>query len=273
MIVRNWIIALALGAALAGCGVPKEEHQKVVEAMRKLEGDFAKMKTRAEKGEEQASVYKGQLEALGQDMSKLKEGQEMTSAELELARKRMDELRRQQDANEVRISQYRKLVDKLKTMVAEGKIQLRARNGRLTVRLPDEILFPPGKADLKQEGRDALFQLGAALREIDDRDFQIAGHTDNVPIKSKKFKSNWELSQARALVVLQILMEAGMDPRHLSAAGFADMAPVTDNSTDDGRKQNRRIEIVLEPNIKELPSIDEVLKPIPTKRTTGPQGS
>ena len=61
-----------------------------------------------------------------------------------------------------------------------------------------------------------------------------------------------------------------MDPRHLSAAGFADMAPVTDNSTDDGRKQNRRIEIVLEPNIKELPSIDEVLKPIPTNRTTGP---
>lgn len=255
--------ALVILALVAGCGIPKEEHQKVLDNLKQLQGDFAKMKTRAEKAEEQTALLKGQLEALGADMTKFKESSEMTSAELELARKRMAELHRQQEANEVRISQFRKLARKL---TADGKLEVQIRNNRMLVRLPDDILFPPGKADLKPEGKIAIMRVAEALREITDRDFQVAGHTDNVPIKSGRFKSNWELSLARALVVLKILTEAGMDSRRLSAAGFADQAPVADNATEEGRRKNRRIEIVLEPNMSELPNIEEILKPTQTNR-------
>jgi chemotaxis protein MotB len=258
-------IFLACTALALGCGVPKEEHQKVLDSMKQLQGDYGKLQKRNEKSEEQLSVYKGQLEALGQDLSKAKEGSEMTSAELELARRRMVELHRQQEANEVRISRFRKIA---KQMMADGKIEVQVRKGRMVVRLPDDILFPPGKADLKPEGKDAIAQVGSVLRDIEGRRFQVAGHTDNIPLgKRGKFKSNWDLSLARSLVVLNILKDSGVNVNALSAAGFADTDPVADNGSDDGRRKNRRIEIVLEPDVTELPGMDEILKTTPTNRT------
>ena len=96
------------------------------------------------------------------------------------------------------------------------------------------------------------------LGSIEGRKFQVAGHTDNVPTgKNSRFKSNWELSSQRALTVLDLMIKEGMDARRLSAAGYADVLPVGSNDTDDGKRQNRRIEIVLQPNIEDLPGIDD----------------
>ena len=96
------------------------------------------------------------------------------------------------------------------------------------------------------------------LGSIEGRKFQVSGHTDNVPTgKNSRFKSNWELSSQRALTVLDLMIKEGMDARRLSAAGYADVLPVGSNDTDDGKRQNRRIEIVLQPNIEDLPGIDD----------------
>ena len=92
---------------------------------------------------------------------------------------------------------------------------------------------------------------------IEGRKFQVAGHTDNKPIKSGKFRDNWELSAQRALTVTDLMIKTGLDARRLSAAGYADVLPVATNDTDDGRRQNRRIEIVLVPNLEDLPSIND----------------
>jgi chemotaxis protein MotB len=85
-----------------------------------------------------------------------------------------------------------------------------------------------------------------------DRRFQIAGHTDNVKIQTPRFPSNWELSTARAVEVLKLLIDAGMDAKGISAAGYGEFAPVASNDAADGRARNRRIEIALVPNLEEL---------------------
>jgi chemotaxis protein MotB len=86
----------------------------------------------------------------------------------------------------------------------------------------------------------------------------VAGHTDDVPIHTSRFPSNWELSTARAVEVTKFLIQSGMRPDVLGAAGYGEFDPVTANDSTDHRGQNRRIEIVLLPNIAELPQIDDL---------------
>ena len=133
----------------------------------------------------------------------------------------------------------------------------------MIVRLGDQILFDPGKTELKKDGEDALRQVTDVLKEIPNRNFQVAGHTDNIPIKSKRFRSNWDLSTARAVEVVNFMIASGMEPKRLSAAGYADQSPVAGNDTTENKAKNRRIEITLVPNLDDLPPIDEALKESP----------
>ena len=157
---------------------------------------------------------------------------------------------------EARSKVFRDLMKRLQSMISAGKLKVEIRKGRMIVKMSDKILFDPGKTKLKEDGKEALKQLAAVLKDIGDRDFLVAGHTDNVPIKTRKFPSNWDLSGARSVEVVKFLQNEGVDPKHLGAAGFSEHDPVGDNSLEDGRRANRRIEIVLMPNIEELPKIE-----------------
>jgi chemotaxis protein MotB len=121
-----------------------------------------------------------------------------------------------------------------------------------------DILFASGKADLTAEGRASLLEVGAGLATIVDRHFQVEGHTDNVPIRTSRFPSNWELGAARALVVLRALVDGGVPAGQLSAATYGELHPTASNDTEAGRKANRRIEIVVVPDLSTLPGYDEL---------------
>ncbi|HEX6837974.1 MAG TPA: OmpA family protein, partial [Polyangia bacterium] len=207
----------------------------------------------------QARLDKENL-ALKLRLRELGQKEEATSADLAAAQKRMDEMKRAQEAAEKRAQQFRDMVAKFKSMIDAGKLQVEIRNGLMLVKLPDNILFDPGKTEIKQAGKDAIAQVTQILSGIEGRKFQVTGHTDNIPIKSAKFKSNWELSTARAVEVTKLMIADGMDPKRLSAAGYADELPVGDNATDEGRRANRRIEIVVQPNIEDLPSMEDTAK-------------
>jgi chemotaxis protein MotB len=200
------------------------------------------------------------LESLGQDVSRLTTERGSLGGELEEAKKRMDELKRAQAAAEARAAQFRKLVAQFKQLTDAGKLKVEIRNNRMIVRLADQILFDPGKTELKKEGQEALRQVTAILKEIPNRDFQVAGHTDNTPMKSARFRSNWDLSTARAVEVVGFMIGAGMEPRRVSAAGYAAESPVSANDTPENKAKNRRIEITLVPNLDDLPPIDDALK-------------
>ena len=100
-------------------------------------------------------------------------------------------------------------------------------------------------------------QVAAGLKTLPTRRFQVAGHTDNVPIQTARFSSNWELSTARAVQVARFLVAQGVKPEELSAAGYGEFDPIAPNAEPSGRARNRRIEITLQPNIDELVAIPQ----------------
>jgi chemotaxis protein MotB len=145
---------------------------------------------------------------------------------------------------------------KLQKMVDAGKLGVRVRDGRLVMRLPQDVLFPSGSAALSREGELSLMEVAVILRQFPDRRFMVAGHTDNQPVK-ESYKDNWELSMARALVVARFMVEAKMKPENIVAAGYGEFDPIAKNAAPEGRRENRRIEIILLPDLSELPTLPE----------------
>jgi chemotaxis protein MotB len=257
------VSSLAFGVlATSGCGVKEEIYNAKVTELQKTQAELADQKRAADEARKKAEETQARLDkenqALKFRLQELGQKDANTTADLAAAQKRMEEMKRAQEAAEKRAAQFRQMYAKFKSMIDAGKLQVEIRNGLMLVKLPDNILFDPGKTDLKPAGKEAIAQVAQILAGIEGRKFQVTGHTDNIPIKGGKFKSNWELSAARAVEVVKFMSQNGMDAKRLSAAGYADELPVAPNDTDEGRRQNRRIEIVVQPNLEDLPSMDDV---------------
>jgi chemotaxis protein MotB len=147
---------------------------------------------------------------------------------------------------------YGALVDELRSEVASGQIKVRQVANGIQVELAQEILFPSGGSELAASGRSVIERVGGQIRTQQSR-ILVEGHSDNVKISSslqKRFPSNWELAGARAASVVRILSEAGVDPTRLQAVSRGPFAPIASNDTAEGRAQNRRIEILLRPEVQ-----------------------
>jgi chemotaxis protein MotB len=145
---------------------------------------------------------------------------------------------------------YESLVKELKQEIKEGEIQITQLKDRLTVNMVEKILFDSGSAVIKKNGRKVLDRVADILKNVGGHQIKVEGHTDNVPIGPTiidKFPTNWELATARATTVVRYLQERGVDPKLLSAEGYAEYRPVDSNDREEGRAKNRRIEIVLVP--------------------------
>ncbi len=200
-----------------------------------------------------SGTMKARLEQLGQNVETLTKDKAEAAA-------RLEELRKQKAAADARLATFKSLLSKLRAMIDSGQLKVIIRKGRMIIALPNDILFDSGKTSVKKEGKAALEKVAQVLATVADRDFLVAGHTDDLPIKTAQFPSNWELSTARAVEVVRFLVTKGMTGKVLSAAGFAEFDPVIANDSDDHRAQNRRIEIVLQPNIGDLPNLDDLTK-------------
>lgn len=238
-----------------GCIVKKSTYDKALAHSAQLEKDLEA--SRAESAAEAERVKRlnetldgerADRDATNSELSKVKGEQQATVAELE-------ELRRQRDAQEQRLAAYRQLQDKFRALVDSGKLQIAFRNGQMVVKLPSSILFPSGSDKLSPAGETALADVTAILVDFKDRRFLIAGHTDNVPIKTSKFRNNWVLSTARAVAVLEFMTGHGMTGSSVAAAGYGAEDPVAPNDSDANKELNRRIEIILVPNLSELPQL------------------
>jgi chemotaxis protein MotB len=135
-----------------------------------------------------------------------------------------------------------------------------------------EVFFDAGQAALLPEGRAELDRLASALAELERQIpaeipwvLRVDGHTDVRPIASAQYPSNWELSAGRALGVVKAMTDAGMPGDALSAAGYGEHHPVARNDSDAGRKENRRIEIVLVPDLSMLPGFEELKRVVEGK--------
>jgi chemotaxis protein MotB len=250
MKVRTLVIGLLALLAATGCGVPQEKYDADIAA---LKDELANVQTQLGDANSQLSalqVEKSALEnklaALNQEISRLTGENSAYAKQAEQAKKRLET--------------FRQMLERFKALMESGKLKIKIVNNKMIVEMASAILFDSGKAKLSEEGEIALTEVAQILATIGDRSFQVAGHTDNVPIKNKRFKSNWELSAARAVAVVKHLIDNGVPAKNISGAGYADTQPAASNDDEEGRAQNRRIEIVLQPNLDELPDLSALEK-------------
>ena len=195
------------------------------------------------------------------EIGKLKQGGEALAAE----KARLEKERAAKEAEIQRLTKTQEdLSNSLRAEIERGDIKIKQVRDRLTINMVEKVLFNSGQALVKPEGLTVLKSVSDILKNVNDKQIRIEGHTDNVPIGVKirdKFPTNWELSTARATNVVRYFIEkGGVDRENLEAVGYADTRPVADNETDEGRTANRRIEIALFP--KDLSAIVSEIQPL-----------
>jgi len=212
--------------------------------MKKLEGELKATTAQKEALETEKS-------AMVKDTSRLQSSiEEMRLALADLAKRKAEA--------EARINEFKSLIGRFKSLIDAGKLKVKMVDGRMVVALASDVLFASGSASLSKDGKAALAEVARLLAEIPDRKFQVEGHTDNVPISTAQYPSNWELAMARALSVVKTMSDAGMPADRISAASYGDSKPAQANDTVEGKAANRRIEIVVVPDLSSLPGFEEL---------------
>src|SRR5512138_2814674 len=186
--------------------------------------------------------------------------QKMESEKAELVSLR-NELSLQVQAKDEEIQKlqgtYDELQAKMKEEIAKGDVFLSQSGGRIKVDLVDKILFGEGDASISPKGENVLLRVGGVLASVADKKIQVSGHTDDLNISERlvgKYPTNWELAAARATNVVRFLEEkANVPGRRLVAAAYGPWEPISANRTATGRARNRRIEIVLTPQLAPAP--------------------
>jgi chemotaxis protein MotB len=211
--------------------------------------------------DESTTINEGLMASLdkqGKDVDQLVAAKGELAGSLERTRAGLEELRGAQEAARAREAMFRDVAERLGRMLDAGELKISLRSGRMVLVLPADVLFEPGKAAVGRNGRRVLGEVGSVLGSLAGRRFQVSGHTDADPIRVSGFASNWELSSARALEVVSLLIRAGMKSAALSAAGYAEFDPLVPNDTPVSKAKNRRIEIALQPNIDQLVEVPRV---------------
>lgn len=222
-------------------------------AIESLEAQLADLQSQLESTEAQRAELEGSLAGSLKDKVKLKASVAGLTAALAAQNAR-------NILAEKRVNEFKRMLERFKPLIDAGRLDVRIVDGRMVLQMPSDVLFSTGSAKLSDDGQATVAEIGRILSLMPDREFQVEGHTDNVPIRTKRFRNNWELASARALTVVDVLMETGVTPKQVSAAAYADTRPRTSNDTEDGRAKNRRIEIAVIPDLSDLPGFDELQK-------------
>ncbi|AXX14946.1 flagellar motor protein MotB [Leptospira borgpetersenii] len=186
------------------------------------------------------------------------ENQRILEEKVNLSRS-LNELKRIQEESELRIQEYRGLIATFRSLIDAGKLKIKIIDGRMVVVLSSDILFPVGSAFLSSAGIASIREVTTLLASLGGKRFQIEGHTDDTPTGIKGY-TNWELASSRALNVLHTMIKAGMPEERISAASMGASRPALPNTSPENRSANRRIEIVIVPDLTNLPGMDELTK-------------
>lgn len=270
------LATLTLGYLLAGCGHSEDEWQAQLSKYNQLNHQYQQEKadhaaTRAKLDEMQHHVQElsDQLKRMGVNMENLNAQLQATGTEKQKLAASLDQLKQALDEYKQRAEQLERIKQRFEALrtklqkLTQLGLKVEVRHNRMVISLPGDVLFASGSDKLRDEGLKVLKEVADVVRgdaQLSKRYFQIAGHTDNKPLKGGPFKDNWGLSAMRARSVLVYLIApidakdggGGLDPSRLHAAGYGDTDPIADNGTEDGRQQNRRVELVLMPDVEEM---------------------
>jgi len=254
------VFFFATSINLFGCGYSQDEWDQKVRATEELRSQLAGEKGAREKAEadyadalEEIEVLRARLSERGVDLDSLSaslESKQKALAEYEERVAQLDRIR----------AKFEKLRQKLEKLTSLG-LKVDVRDNRIVIQLPGDVLFDSGSDKLKEVGEEIVLQVAQAIiadAELNAREFQVAGHTDNRDLQGGYFRDNWGLSSMRARSVLVLLTTptsqggGGLSPTHWSSAGYGSTDPIADNSTETGRRRNRRVELVVQPDVSEM---------------------
>jgi chemotaxis protein MotB len=281
--VKRGIWFLWLGLTTVACGYTEEEWKAQLAKYDQLshqcnaeKQEKARLQQQLEAEKQRAGDLQKQLEKMGINLDSMNAQLQQTDTEKAQLAANLDQLKRALDEYKQRADQLERikqrfelLRDKLNKLTQLG-LKVEVRNNRMVIRLPGDVLFPSGSDKLKDQGVTVLGQVADVIRndqQLSKRYFQVAGHTDNKPLQGGQFKDNWGLSLMRARQVLIWLIAdpkgegsgGGLDARRLHAAGYGETDPVTPNDDDAKRASNRRVELVLLPDVEEMLDLRQLL--------------
>ena len=228
-------------------------HSQLIECnmhVNKLNGDIASLQgDKASLKNDKASLQ-NENALVQKDLQTLSTESKMTIADQE---KRLKDLQNM-------IQSQKDIMTKLKNKIGDALMNYKTdelyvyiKDGNVYVSLAEKLLFKSGSDVVDPKGKEALKSLANVLNNTKDITVMIEGHTDNVSIKTKLFKDNWDLSTARATSIVRILTkDFGFDSNYITASGRGEFHPIKTNDTAEGRASNRRTEVILSPDLKEL---------------------
>lgn len=284
-VCRACMVAILGGVVLSACGYSEEEwqaqlgkynaeiakNQAANQRIAALEQELGASKTRV-------GDLEAQLQAMGMDITKLNvalssRGEAMAEQEatLQQMRKALTEYQARAAVLERIRERMLTLRRKLDSLTRFG-LQVSIRKNRMIISLPGDILFDTGKVELKADGKNVLQEIAKVIRSdktLSARNFQVAGHTDNQPLKGGPFVDNWGLSLMRARTVLVFLVTptdakpsghglgriepgGGLPTNRWSASGYGETDPVAPNTDNANMQKNRRVELVVIPDVEEM---------------------
>jgi chemotaxis protein MotB len=275
--IRVALILAALFAAfvMTGCGHSEDEWQQAQRDIAKLKADLDASNKRHADDEQKYADAQQQIEDLKAKLKDLGIGLSKSEEEKSKLRQAMSEYEARLKQLDDMKARFRDLKARLDKLTKVG-LKVVVRNNRMVIQLPGDILFDSGKDTLKPDGKKVLKQVADVIKSdptLSSRNFQVAGHTDKEPYSGPYF-DNWGLSLMRSRQVLVFLIHpdkgddakgiptgGGLDPSHWAAAGYGSTDPVAgtpEQQTREEMQKNRRVELVLQPNVEEMLNLKDL---------------
>lgn len=178
----------------------------------------------------------------GEEMTKEREDQRNSSSDSDLTKEQREAAMKQEQED---LEKLKKQLDQyIQKSGLTTQLETKLNQSQLMITISDNALFPSGSAKVKPEARSLAISIATMLHKYPGYEIIVSGHTDNQPISTSEFESNWDLSSSRAIRFMDVLLSTKkLDPRLFSAIGYGEYRPVSDNSTNLGRSKNRRVEV------------------------------
>lgn len=249
-------LSLIISISFASC-VSSQKYKASEARANQLQNDKVTVQNRLNDCNTQVNDLNNQKTALMNENSLVLGDLKTLSAESKMTiADQAKRLKRLQDM----IQAQKNVMTKLKNSIADAMMSYKTdelnvfiKDGNVYVSLAEKLLFKSGSDVVDPKGKEALKSLALVINNTNDISVMIEGHTDNVPIKTRVFKDNWDLSTARATAIVRILtVDNGFDPNRITASGRSQFHPIMPNEAIEGRAANRRTEIILSPDLKEI---------------------
>lgn len=250
------LLVLSAGMLFPAC-VSNKKFMASQAEVSMLQKENAVKLSQLNESERQAQQLKEEKAALQKESASIQEDLNLLSSESEMTIR--DQASRLKDLMDVIQSQNDRTTS-LKNSISRALLNYKTdelnvyqKDGKVYVSLSEKLLFNSGSDVVDPKGKEALKSLATVLNSSEDFSVSIEGHTDDVPIKTQRFKDNWDLSAARATSIVRILTkEYGFDATRITASGKGEFHPINLNDSAEGRSGNRRTEIILSPDLQEI---------------------